>query len=139
MSSHLFLKTISLLLLTLPILICFAPAPGARAQAVGLPTFFPDRYNISAAELRTIDAVGLNFTGGSVVGKNSTLKFTISGVNPGNLPIPSELTWFHETAQVGGYWLAGYESTAPALYVAVMEVQKPTPETVRFYLLVRYG
>ncbi|KAI4107236.1 MAG: hypothetical protein LQ339_002634 [Xanthoria mediterranea] len=138
MFPHLFLRTLPLLLLICPILISSAQDSGSQAPAAGTRGFIPDSYNISAAQTRTIDAVARNRTGVSVPGTNTTLNFTISGVKPGNLPIDSSLTWFHDTAQVGGQWLSGYESEAPELFVGVMELPKPTPESIRFYLRVQF-
>ncbi|CAO1605414.1 hypothetical protein XANCAGTX0491_008932 [Xanthoria calcicola] len=139
MSPFYFLKTLPLLLLISPILISSAQDAASQAPAAVIQGFIPDSYNISAAQIRTIDAVARNFSGVSVPGTNTTLNFTVSGVKPGNIPIVSSLTWFHDTAQVGGRWQSGYDNEAPELFVGIMELPKPTPESIRFYLRVQYG
>ncbi|KAI4227195.1 MAG: hypothetical protein L6R36_002572 [Xanthoria steineri] len=139
MSPHHFLKTLPLFLLISPILLSSAQDAGSEAPAAVIQGFIPDSYNISAAQIRTIDAVARNSSGVSVPGTNTTLNFTVSGVKPGNIPIGTSLTWFHDTAQVGGSWQSGYDDVAPELFVGVMELPKPTPESIRFYLRVKFG
>ena len=77
-----------LFLLTLPLSVFSAPAPVPQNPATGTDEILP-QYKITFAQLNS----SRTETGGTV-GLDSILKITVSGVEPGNLPVNCLGEWF---------------------------------------------
>ncbi|CAL8577403.1 hypothetical protein XPA_003232 [Xanthoria parietina] len=77
-----------LFLLTLPLSVLSAPAPVPQNPATGTDEILP-QYKITFAQLNS----SRTETGGTV-GLDSILNITVSGVEPGNLPVNCLGEWF---------------------------------------------
>ncbi|CAO1603143.1 hypothetical protein XANCAGTX0491_006735 [Xanthoria calcicola] len=77
-----------LFLLTLPLSVLSAPAPVPQAPAPSTDEILP-QYKITFAQLNSARTEI-----GGTVGLNSILDITVSGVEPGNLPVNCHGEWF---------------------------------------------